>query len=212
MNHVAVILAAGGSTRLGRPKQLLERDGETLVHRVVRMALATGPARTFVVTGAHHDAVAAAVADLRCEIVFNPGWASGLAGSLARAAERLPADAGMCLVLGCDQPRLSPEHLQRLVGARALRDRLAVTGLAPPEALVCAASGYRDAIGIPACVPADWLRGIGSADGDRGFSARLRRLPEAQRAVFVDESLADDIDTPGHLAAAQGAGWIDPVG
>ena len=38
--HVAVVLAAGGSTRLGRPKQLLTRDGEALVHRAARLALA----------------------------------------------------------------------------------------------------------------------------------------------------------------------------
>ena len=87
---VAVVLAAGGSTRLGRPKQLLTREGETLVHRAARLALASGASRVLVVVGAKADDVARAVSDLTVECVVNAQWRTGLAGSVRIAAEALP--------------------------------------------------------------------------------------------------------------------------
>jgi len=69
--HVAIVLAAGGSRRLGRPKQLLTRDGETLVHRAVRLASATQPQRLLLVIGAHAVEMREAVADLAVEILVN---------------------------------------------------------------------------------------------------------------------------------------------
>ncbi len=63
--HAVVLLAAGGSRRLGAPKQLVDVDGESLVRRAARAALATDPSQALVVVGAHADAVWSAVADLR---------------------------------------------------------------------------------------------------------------------------------------------------
>ena len=70
--HAAVVLAAGGSTRLGRPKQLLTRDGETLVHRAARLAIATGATRVLVVTGAQRGEQAADEADGECPLEAFP--------------------------------------------------------------------------------------------------------------------------------------------
>ena len=113
--HAVVVLAAGGSTRLGQPKQLLTRDGETLVHRAVRLALATSPAQVLVVVGANADSIAAGVADLPCEVVSNSGWQSGMAGSLHIAGEHLIAGVQRVLVLVCDQPGLERQHLDALL-------------------------------------------------------------------------------------------------
>jgi molybdenum cofactor cytidylyltransferase len=197
MNHVAVVLAAGGSTRLGRPKQLLTIAGETLVHRAVRMALATGPTRTIVVVGAMHAAVTAAIADLPCEPVFNPRWENGLAASLASAAGVLAPDEQRVLVVGCDQPRLDAGHLQRLVAAAAVHR--------PPFA----ATFLGDVIGNPAIVPAAWLGAIRVDDGDHGLRGRLRAAEKEAIAIVAAPELADDVDTPAQLAAAVAAGWID---
>ena len=84
--HVAVVLAAGGSRRLGQPKQLLKRDGETLVHRAVRLALETKPQRVLLVVGGHAQAMRDAVADLEVEVVMNAGWEEGLASSVRAAS------------------------------------------------------------------------------------------------------------------------------
>mgnify|MGYP006198170919 CR=1 FL=1 len=101
---VAVVLAAGGSTRLGRPKQLLTRDGETLVHRAARLAVASGAARVRVIVGAHADDVVAAVRDLPVECLVNPRWNEGLAGSVRVAVNALAAHDRATLLLTCDQP------------------------------------------------------------------------------------------------------------
>jgi molybdenum cofactor cytidylyltransferase len=195
-SHAVVVLAAGGSTRLGQPKQLLTRDGETLVHRAVRLALETSPAQVLVVVGANADSVTAGVANLQCEVVSNREWQSGMAGSLHIAGEHLDADARRVLVLVCDQPALEHHHLDALLeGARA-----AESG--------CAATVHGDALGVPAVVPRDWFDAM-PAVGDRGFGARLGR----QRAVgpFLLEAaeLGLDIDTVEDLATARERGWLD---
>lgn len=197
--HDVVVLAAGGSRRLGRPKQLLVRDGETLVHRAVRLAAATAPRRLVVVTGAHAGEVVDAVRDIPCECIHNPDWQTGLAGSVRVAGDALVANAGSVLVLGCDQPALQGEHLASLLsGAQA-----ATSG--------CAATAHADGAGIPALVPLAWLREV-SPGVDRGLGARLRALP-AQALYLLDApELRFDIDTPQALDEAVARGWIDAPG
>ena len=194
--HAVVVLAAGGSTRLGQPKQLLTRDGETLVHRAVRLALETSPAQVLVVVGANREAIAAGVADLQCEVVSNNGWQSGMAGSLHAAGENLGTAVQRVLVLVCDQPALERQHLDALLeGARATE-----TG--------CAATMHGDALGVPALVPRDWFAAMHAA-GDRSFGARLGHQRAAGIFQLDAAELGTDIDSPEDLAKARQMGWID---
>ncbi len=193
--HAAVVLAAGGSRRLGRPKQLLTRAGETLVRRTVRLVAETSPRRLWVVTGAYRDEVQDALAGADCELLFNENWASGLASSLQTAAAVLTAHAGPVLIAGCDQPALESVHLSRL--------------LSGAEAAGCAATSHGGMPGIPAVVPADMMREANALSGDRGFGDRLRRLPpEALMTMRVDE-LELDIDDRENLRIAVQRGLID---
>ncbi|MEG3049252.1 MAG: nucleotidyltransferase family protein [Thermomonas sp.] len=194
--HAVVVLAAGGSTRLGQPKQLLMRDGETLVHRAVRLALETSPAQMLVVVGAGGDAIAAAVADLDCSVVGNRDWQSGLAGSLHIAGEHLDAGVERVLVLVCDQPALERKYLDMLLeGARA-------------TATVCAATLHGEALGVPAVVPREWFDAVPSA-GDRGFGARLWQQRDAGLFMLEAPELGMDIDSPEDLAKSRERGWLD---
>ena len=195
--HVAVVLAAGGSRRLGRPKQLLTRDGETLVHRAARLAHETSPQRLLVIVGAHRDEVAAALSGLACEVVFNPAWERGLAGSLHAAAVALAGDEGAVLIAGCDQPALTHAHLQALLdGAAAASSR-------------CAATLHDGLPGIPAAVPRMLLSQAPTLDGDRGLGAQLRAL--SREAVFALDApeLGFDLDTEDDVHAAIARGWLD---
>lgn len=194
--HAVVVLAAGGSTRLGQPKQLLTRDGETLVHRAVRVALATSPAQVLVVVGANADSIAAGVADLPCEVVSNSGWQSGMAGSLHIAGEHLIAGVQSVLVLVCDQPGLERHHLDALLEGASEAD----TG--------CAATVHGDALGVPAVVPRGWFDSMPAA-GDRGFGARLGQQRAAGIYQLEAPDLGTDIDSPGDLAKARQRGWLD---
>jgi len=196
-HHVALVLGAGGSTRLGQPKQLLTRDGEILVHRAVRLAIETGAAQVFVVVGAHADAVSDAVGNLACEVIANPQWSEGLSSSLRQAAPRVAAAALPVLILGCDQPALDAAHLDELLRcARAAPSR-------------CAATAYGADPGIPAVVLHTWFDATHPLRGDRGFRAQLHALGEALGRVVAPETLALDIDDRSDLEHARALQLID---
>lgn len=202
MKHTAIVLAAGGSTRLGRPKQLLTRDGEALVHRAVRLAAATRPARLVVVTGAHAHEVAAALqviaVDTRMELVANPAWAQGLSTSLAAAANALHDVDAPALILVCDQPALQERHLRALLDGAA------------HSASGCAATRHGDRPGVPAVVSAELLRGATDLRGDVGLGARLSALDGVW--ILDAQELALDLDTPADVALAVSQGWLDEDG
>jgi len=108
----AVVLAAGGSSRLGRPKQLLKRKGKTLLRRTVEAALQAGGAPVVVVIGAHSEEMQAELAGLQVLVARNEKWSEGLSSSLRLGIEALqPTEAQAALLLPCDQPLLSCELL-----------------------------------------------------------------------------------------------------
>ncbi|MBA0433542.1 nucleotidyltransferase family protein [Stenotrophomonas riyadhensis] len=194
--HAVVVLAAGGSTRLGQPKQLLTRQGESLVHRVVRLSLELAPSQVLVVVGANAQAVTSSISGLDATPVTNHHWESGLASSLQVAGTHLLPAVTAVMVVACDQPAIEHSHLQALLlGARA-------------SASGCAGTRHGEALGIPAVVPHAWFNAA-SATGDRGFGARLRQLPVDTVHVLQAPELGLDVDTPEDLARARDAGWID---
>lgn len=196
--HAAVVLAAGGSRRLGRPKQLLTRDGETLVHRATRLAAASGAQRIVVVAGADQPRIAAAIGDLEAEVVTNPQWETGLASSLQTAAQALQTHAGPVLILGCDQPGLEAKHLQQLL-------------LAASEAFSgCAATRQGDRLGSPAAVPATLLQTAELLQGDGGFGTYLNALGPGMVWGLQAPELQLDIDSPENEQAAIARGLLDP--
>src|SRR5689334_9322503 len=102
-----VVLAAGASSRLGRPKQLVEWRGETLVHRAARLAVESGLGPVRVVTGARAEDVSRAVAALPVTCVHNPRAEEGIASSIRQGLTGVDTAV---LVLTCDQPLLTAEH------------------------------------------------------------------------------------------------------
>ncbi|HEY5805473.1 MAG TPA: nucleotidyltransferase family protein [Lysobacter sp.] len=194
--HAAVVLAAGGSRRLGRPKQLLRRDGETLVHRALRLAAATGPQRLVLVTGADATLISDAGAGLGAESVFNPDWSLGLASSLQRAATALQGFDGSVLVLGCDQPALAIDHL------------LALLRGAGESTSGCAATAHGDAAGIPALVSMALMQACTQLRGDRGLGAQLTAMAASVWRMDAPE-LRLDIDREDDVAAAAAMGLLD---
>ena len=193
----AVILAAGSSTRLGRPKQLLQLHGETLVHAAVRAAQEGGCGVACVVTGYAREAVERAVADLHPGLVHNEHWPRGM-GSSVRIGVAAVQPASAVVLLVCDQPAVDAKVI------RALIERHDRTG----RAIV--ASNYSDTLGIPAlfdksCFPE--LQAVPDAQGaKRVIQADLGRVAPFE---FPDGAL--DIDFPGDLRAWQaGPGKLCP--
>src|SRR6187549_3731917 len=98
-----IVLAAGGSTRMGEPKQLLELDGESLVHAAVRAAYEGGCDSVCVVTGDSRVAVESSVADLQPILIHNERWQRGM-GSSVQLGVSAVASASAVILLACDQP------------------------------------------------------------------------------------------------------------
>lgn len=179
--HGVVVLAAGASTRFGRPKQLLPIDGETLVRRATRLALATGPIDAVVVLGADADGVFASVGGLAVRRVSCADWQQGLSASLRAGVAALTAQCAGALVVLCDQPALDGVHLERLCGAwRA----------APSRA---AASAYAGRLGVPALLPRAWFGELARGVGDRGARAVIAHHADEVVAI-ANEALARDVD------------------
>ena len=159
MTVVAAILAAGASSRLGRPKQLELVDGEPLLRRTARVVLAARIARCAVVLGAHREQVAPTLAGLDVDVVDNAGWAEGMASSVRAAAAWADARAADALLLVvCDQTELATPHLDALLalaGARAV------------------ASGYSGTAGVPAVFPRAMFAALAALTGDRGARGLL---------------------------------------
>ena len=193
----AVVLAAGASTRLRRPKQLLTYAGEPLVRRAAHAALDAGAAPVVVVLGAGAAAVRQALDGLPVTAVVNDAWTSGLASSLAAGVRAALAEPGVegVLVTLADQPLVDAAALGRLVAAF-------------PGAHGVVASTYADALGVPAIFARAHADALTRLTGDAGAGAWLRRRGDALTRVPMDAA-ALDVDTEADVArlAARPAGY-----
>jgi molybdenum cofactor cytidylyltransferase len=111
----AVILAAGASSRMGRPKQLLDWGGRPLARAAAEPALAARLAPIVAVVGAARAEVEAALADLPLQVVANPDYAAGQSTSLRAGIAALDPDADAVVVLLGDQPFVTAAIVERLV-------------------------------------------------------------------------------------------------
>jgi molybdenum cofactor cytidylyltransferase len=191
-NVAAIILAAGASRRLGRPKQLVEYKGETLIERAVRITLEAGLDPVIVVLGAEQEAVRGALGTRAVAIVENEAWQEGISSSMRtglKALEGMAPDAAGALIMPCDQPRLSPEHLSRMIGLFAKESGIV-------------ASTYAGVRGVPAVFPRDAWGELMRLSGDVG--ARRLLGDAARRVVEVRFEGGDlDIDVPEDLRRLQ---------
>lgn len=186
------VLAAGASSRLGRPKQLVLVDGVPLIRLVARAAARSRCARVAIVLGANAANVAPALEGLDVERVDNPEWAEGMAASVRAAAAWAGRHALDALLLAvADQPRLSSRHLDALIAASRDGERPA-------------ASAYGGQLGVPALFPQRWYARLALVRGDTGARQLLRASGELVVAVEWPAG-ALDVDRPEDLGAI-GAG------
>ena len=196
----AIVLAAGESSRMGQPKQLLRWQGEPLVTRAARIALESGASETVVVTGAVGEQVEAALAPLReagrgcLRVIFNPNWQDGQAGSVRAAVEALPAACEAALFLPVDQPRLPTALLRRLWQTWRGGSDLAA---------VAVGGAVR---GAPAVFDRRFFDQLRQVQGDRGGGMLLRRHAEEVNAIETPDEWLADVDTPEDWRTAVDSG------
>ncbi|MGB3330018.1 MAG: nucleotidyltransferase family protein [Thermomicrobiales bacterium] len=119
---VGIVLAAGASTRLGRPKQMLDLAGQPVIVHVVARALVAGLDDVLVVTGGAGESVAAALAGMPVRIVPNPAYMDGQSTSLIAGLDAIPAGTDAAIVLLGDQPGIEPADIAALVARRRSSD------------------------------------------------------------------------------------------
>ena len=181
----AILLAAGASSRLGYPKQLVEWRGESLLKRSARLAGEAGCRPVVCVLGFE-------AARMRAELegtavaTENPLWATGMAGSLVcgvRAVMHRPDPPANVLVLVCDQVRLDADVLRRLLTAHAASTN------------PITAAEYSGRAGVPAVFSAEIFPELMALTGDRGARAVIAARPERVTKVPWPDG-ANDLDSP----------------
>ena len=191
MTIVGVIVAAGESTRMGRPKQLLTIGDRPLLQWVVDAAEASALERVVVVTGHAADEVRASVKLGRAIWAHNPQPQRGTMSSL-RAGVAAAGEAEGVMKLVCDQPEVTSETIDRLLSSW------------DPGAYQASLVAYADGDGHPMLFSAAALRPVIEQDGDRLLWELLEQFPDGVRRVAVERSRPIDINTSDDLTRAAG--------
>jgi len=183
-----LVLAAGASTRLGQPKQLVKLAGRPALHIVVSNAVAVAGHAVTVVVGAHAREMTHLLAHSPASVIVNRHWQEGMASSLRFGVASLPPACQAVMVLLGDQVAVTADDLKRLVSAWK------------GEESMIAASVYDQRVGVPAIFPRVCFSELSELRGDQGARKILER--NNYRLVRVPMSNASiDLDTPEDLAA-----------
>lgn len=191
---VAIVLAAGASTRMGRQKLTLPLgDGRPLVRVAVERVLEAGLDDVVVVTGRDSEAVGSALRSLAVRMTHNPRYAEGQSTSLRVGLDALaPGTEAVVVALG-DQPA-DPRVIRRLVATFQATHR----PIAVPV--------YRDGRGNPVLFAAELFGELRGVTGDRGGRDVIARDSARVAEVAVAAPMPADIDTPEDYEAARGPG------
>lgn len=187
--HTAiVILAAGGSSRLGRPKQLVQHRGKALLQHAIDTAAALGIPTGVLVTGANAEQIAAEIDPRHFEVVKNGQWQQGIAASIRAGLARATANPQVehVLFLLSDQPFVSVPLLQELLQVHA-KDGKGIT-----------ASTYKGQPGVPAIFSKKYFVEMQQLSGDQG--AKKIMLKHTEDMSLVDFDMGHfDVDTPADI-------------
>ena len=187
---VGIILAAGGSHRMGRPKQLLPWQGKSLIRHVASNVLGAGLEKVMVVIGATGEQVRAELTDLPVEIVVNPNWELGQSTSIQAGLSAIPDNIGAAIFLLTDQPNVSRSLIRSMIERHA-------TTLAPIIAPIV--DGKR---GNPVLFDRITFGDFYSIQGDTGGRELFSRYPISW-IEWHDPAVLMDIDTDDDYQSLQ---------
>lgn len=181
----AVILAAGSSSRMGSPKQILPFRGQSLLRRAALAALDAGCSPVIVVTGAYAELSRRELEGLDVREAFNPRWETGMASSIGAGLEGLlgaDPDAAAAVILLCDQPHVTADVISGLVSAHR----------ANPSPVI--ASAYGGSFGVPALFGRSLFPELARLEGKAGAKQVIERY--ASEAHFLPFQGGEvDVDT-----------------
>jgi len=186
MKTIAIILAAGASTRMGQSKQRLPWKSGTLLSHAIETARQSGVSSVVVVLGADADQNRKSIEGEKVTIVSNPTWQKGMGGSLKAGLKNVIKSDPLVdaiLVMVCDQPAVTAEHLKALLAALAVGHRQA------------SVSGYSQTRGVPAAFGRALFEKILNLNDEHGAKKLLNQLNEDQVEAISLNRGEIDLDT-----------------
>lgn len=193
MSVTAIVLAAGTSSRMGQPKQLLQFEGKSLIRRAVETAVESQTRQTIVVTGAAREAVESELAGLAVMLVHNPDFAEGMSTSLRAGLHAVRPDVDAVIVMLADQPFVGASVVDALIEryeqgeAKIVRPR------------------YGGQPGNPVLWDRSLFDELAEQTGDQGGRALLQKYRnEIAWVDLPDGAVQTDVDTPEAYASLTG--------
>ncbi len=187
-NIAIIILAAGSSSRLGKPKQLLPYQNQTLIKHSVKTALQTFAKAVVVVTGFLHEELVGEIGSEITKIVHNPDWQEGMGSSIRTGIKSLKQlnnflQFDAVLVMLCDQPLIAAEHLNQLITQFYGDKRSMIT-----------ATSYAETQGVPAIFDKSLFATLEVLPGNRGAQWLFKNHQEQLDCVAFEGAVVD-VDT-----------------
>ena len=182
-----LILAAGSSSRLGQPKQLVEFEGQTLIERITHTSLSVSD-KVSIVLGANIELIKPKLLTFsdRINIIENPDWQEGMGTSVRIGMENLAQKSDAVIILLSDQPLISQVLLQNMMQTFAEKKYPIV------------ACDYGEQLGVPILFDKSFFPELLKLKGEQGAKSFLKNYPEKIASVSFKEGLFD-IDTPEDL-------------
>ncbi|WP_242502575.1 NTP transferase domain-containing protein [Flavobacterium anhuiense] len=180
-----IILAAGNSSRLGRPKQLLKHKESTLLKNTISEALKIQNSFLIVVTGANHDVIEKGINLPEIKLSFNSEWVSGMSSSIVKGITELMLlnpDCEQCILSVCDQPFVTSSVFENLINQSKRTEK----GIA--------ASAYAETLGTPALFHQKYFEELLKLKGREGAKKLIKKYADDVVSVPFEKGNID-IDT-----------------
>jgi molybdenum cofactor cytidylyltransferase len=185
-----VILAAGNSSRLGQPKQLLPYRGKTLLNHTATEALNAALHPVVVVTGAFHAEISDGLHNQPLETIFNPAWEEGMASGIVAGLTKILSvnpDVNAVIIAVCDQPFISTALLLQLISTHDSSGKGII------------ASAYADSVGTPVLFSHPYFAKLLRLSGTEGAKKLLKQYPTDLATIDFPNGHID-IDTAKDVA------------
>ncbi len=188
-----VILAAGASSRLGRPKQNVVYKGKTLLQNTISAALATNCEKIIVVLGANYELILPTIQHFNITIIHNTNWQEGMASSIRMGLASLldlQPETKQVIFTVCDQPYLSPAILSGLITTQKQTKAKIVS------------SNYGKHLGVPVLFQQSYFAELMQLKGDEGAKKLVKKYHDEVKSYpflkgEVDIDTLDDLEILG---------------
>lgn len=179
-----IILAAGESSRLGRPKQTLFYNGKSLLQHVADEARKADLHPVVIVTGANEELILGKLDTTGLTIVHNPTWEEGMATGISRGVTGLASVQGLTgvIISVCDQPFLSAGIFRQLIEQKSHTGKGIV------------ASAYAGAVGVPVLFDKKYVIALQELEKGEGAKRLIHLFPEDLAHIDFQAGTID-IDT-----------------